>query len=175
MEVFNSVREYEFPHTLIDERKQQKYKKTFAFNGSMLYNFSIVRTLKRRKNMLTQFLMDIKPLAGIDQNTIMTFAPILLLIVVFYFLLIRPQKKREKSIQAMRSSLKVGDKLVTIGGIHGKVVKLNDDKLVIETNPDKTKIEITRWAVSSITNESKSDDEKPKKKSNSKETESDEE
>lgn len=125
--------------------------------------------------MLTQFLMDIKPLA-INQNTIMTFAPILLLIVVFYFLLIRPQKKREKSIQAMRSSLKVGDKLVTIGGLHGKIVKIvGDDKLVIEMNPDKTKIEITRWAVSSITSESKEKNEAKSEDKKSKETGSDDE
>ncbi len=61
------------------------------------------------------------------------FLPILLMIVVFYFLLIRPQKKREKEKRAMLDALKVGDKVVTIGGICGKVSKIKDSYVFIET------------------------------------------
>jgi len=78
----------------------------------------------------------------------MQFIPLVLLIVVMYFLLIRPQKKKEKQVADMRNSIKVGDDIVTIGGIYGKVVKVKDERLTIQVGADKTKFEITRWAVS---------------------------
>ncbi len=81
------------------------------------------------------------------------FIPLVLLIVVMYFLLIRPQKKKEKQVADMRNSIKVGDDIVTIGGIYGKVVKVKDERLTIQVGADKTKFEITRWAVSKIENE----------------------
>ncbi|WP_324824107.1 preprotein translocase subunit YajC [Sinanaerobacter sp. ZZT-01] len=83
----------------------------------------------------------------------MQFIPLVLLIVVMYFLLIRPQKKKEKQVADMRNSIKVGDDIVTIGGIYGKVVKVKDERLTIQVGADKTKFEITRWAVSKIENE----------------------
>ncbi len=73
----------------------------------------------------------------------------ILLIFVFYFLLIRPQKKREKQINEMRNNLKVGDKVVTIGGINGKIIKIKDDKITIEVGADKVRIEMMRWSISS--------------------------
>ena len=73
--------------------------------------------------------------------------PLVLIFVVFYFLLIRPQKKRDKEIQKMRSALEVGDEITTAGGIIGRVVSLKDDTLVIETGSDRSKIRIARWAV----------------------------
>ena len=79
----------------------------------------------------------------------------LIVMVVFiaamYFLLIRPQKKKDKQIQAMRSNLQVGDEIITIGGIRGKIVKTKDDTFVIQVGADKTKFEMMRWAVSSVT------------------------
>ena len=77
------------------------------------------------------------------------FLPIVLIFVVFYFFLIRPEKKRKKEIDSMRSGLKVGDKITTIGGIVGKVIKVNNKKdlITIETSSDKTKLCIARWAV----------------------------
>lgn len=81
------------------------------------------------------------------------FIPLVLLIVVMYFLLIRPQKKKEKQVSDMRNSIKVGDDIVTIGGIYGKVVKTRDEKLTIQVGADKTKFDITRWAVSKVENE----------------------
>jgi preprotein translocase subunit YajC len=83
-------------------------------------------------------------------ETLYTFMPLLLLIFIMYFLLIRPQKKREKQVNAMRSSIKVGDQIITIGGIYGTVVRLRDEQLVIQVGSDKTKLEITRWAVSKV-------------------------
>lgn len=83
-------------------------------------------------------------------DTLYTLMPLILLIVIMYFLLIRPQKKREKQINAMRSSIKVGDEIITIGGIYGTVIRVKDEQLVITVGSDKTKLEITRWAVSKV-------------------------
>ncbi len=79
-----------------------------------------------------------------------TLMPLILLIVIMYFLLIRPQKKREKAVTAMRNSIKVGDEVITIGGVCGKIVKTKDETLTIQVGADKTKFEIMRWAVSKV-------------------------
>ena len=71
-------------------------------------------------------------------------------VAIMYFLLIKPQKKKEKEIDDMRNSIQVGDEIVTIGGICGKVVKTKDDTLILQVGADKTKFELKRWAVSSI-------------------------
>ncbi len=73
--------------------------------------------------------------------------PLLLLFVVFYFFMIRPQKKREKEVEKMRSSIEVGDEIVTNGGIIGRVVSIREDTVVIETGSDRSKIRIARWAI----------------------------
>lgn len=78
---------------------------------------------------------------------LITFLPIVLMVVIFYFMLIRPQKKREKQVQKMRSSLEVGDEVVTAGGIIGRVVIIKDDTIVIETGNDRSKIRVARWAI----------------------------
>ena len=79
-----------------------------------------------------------------------TLMPLVLLIAIMYFLLIRPQKKREKQVNEMRSAVKVGDEVITIGGIHGTVSKVRDEYLTIQIGADKTKLEITRWAISKV-------------------------
>lgn len=78
-----------------------------------------------------------------------TFLPLILIFVVFYFMLIRPQKKREKETQDMRNSLQVGDEIVTAGGIIGRVVSIKEDNVVIETGNDRSKVRIKRWAIQS--------------------------
>ncbi|MBS4534242.1 preprotein translocase subunit YajC [Clostridium sp. D2Q-14] len=75
------------------------------------------------------------------------------LLVIFYFLLIRPQQKRDKKVKEMRSNLQVGDKIATIGGIVGKIVKVKEDQVTIEVGSDKTKFEIKKWAVGTNLNE----------------------
>ena len=87
-------------------------------------------------------------------NIWVTILPLVILIAVMYLLLIRPQKKREKEINAMRSSVQVGDEIITIGGICGKVVKTKEDSLVIQVGADRVKFEIMRWAVSKVVEES---------------------
>lgn len=76
-----------------------------------------------------------------------TFGPIVLMFVVFYFMLIRPQKKRETEIQKMREAIEVGDEVVSIGGIIGRVVSIKEDTLVVETSGERTKIRMARWAI----------------------------
>ena len=78
--------------------------------------------------------------------------PILLivLVVVFYFFGIRPQRKKEKEDNAMRNALAVGDEITTIGGIIGKVVSIKDETCVIETTHDGTKIRILKTAISRV-------------------------
>ena len=70
------------------------------------------------------------------------------IIVLFYFVLIRPQKKKQKEEQKLRDSIQVGDEILTIGGLYGKVVSIKDDSFVIESVADHSKIKIARWAVS---------------------------
>ncbi|MTI70950.1 MAG: preprotein translocase subunit YajC [Firmicutes bacterium] len=71
-------------------------------------------------------------------------------LVIFYFLLIRPQQKKDKKIKEMRKNLKVGDKITTIGGIIGTIKKINDEQVVIEVGSDKTRFAITKWAVGNL-------------------------
>ncbi len=87
-------------------------------------------------------------------NIWVTILPLVILIAVMYFLLIRPQKKREKEVNAMRSSVQVGDEIITIGGICGKVVKTKEDSLIIQVGADRVKFEIMRWSVSKVVEES---------------------
>lgn len=70
------------------------------------------------------------------------------MIAIFYFMLIRPENKRKKEAEQMRSAMKVGDEITTIGGITGKVVNVKDDKFVIETGADQVRIEFAKWALS---------------------------
>ncbi|MBR5236932.1 MAG: preprotein translocase subunit YajC [Clostridia bacterium] len=83
---------------------------------------------------------------------ITSFLPMILLIVVFYFLLIRPQRKRDKENREMLANLKVGDEIITIGGIVGTITKIKDEKIVIETGTktEKQLMTLERWAVRSV-------------------------
>lgn len=83
------------------------------------------------------------------------FAPIIMILVffiIFYFLFLRPQKKREKEFAEMRDSLKIGDVVVTIGGIVGIITSIKEDVLILETGNDKNKIRIKKWAIKSVEN-----------------------
>jgi preprotein translocase subunit YajC len=77
-------------------------------------------------------------------------APFALMIVVFYFLLIRPQRKRDKENKQMLASLKVGDNVTTIGGLCGKIVAVRDDVLTLEVGADKVKLVFERWAIRNV-------------------------
>ena len=83
-------------------------------------------------------------------SMVMTFLPIVLIFVVFYFLLIRPQKKREKATNEMRNNVQVGDEVVTQGGIVGRVVSIKEDNIVIETGSERSKVRMKRWAIATV-------------------------
>ena len=68
---------------------------------------------------------------------------------IFYFMLIRPENKRKKEAEQMRSSVRKGDKITTIGGIIGTVVDVKENNIVIETSADQVRIEFAKWAISS--------------------------
>ena len=78
------------------------------------------------------------------------FLPLILMLAMLYFLMIRPESKRKKQAEEMRSSLKKGDQITTIGGIIGKIVQVTDENIVIETSDDRVRMELTKWAVSSV-------------------------
>ncbi len=80
----------------------------------------------------------------------MQFLPIVLMFVLFYFLLIRPQKKRQNSVQQMQNSLKKGDKIVTIGGMHGTIDAIDESKIIIKS-PDGSKLTFDRQAIREVT------------------------
>ena len=80
-------------------------------------------------------------------STVYMVVTMVMLIVVFYFFILRPQKKKEKEAQELKASLQVGDEIVTIGGIYGRVISLKEDTIVIESVSDHSKITIARWAL----------------------------
>ena len=90
------------------------------------------------------------------------------MIAVFYFLLIRPENKRKKEAEQMRSSVKNGDEITTIGGIVGKVVNVKEDKFVIETGADQVRIEFAKWALSTNETATAAAKEEAKKKQEAK-------
>ena len=85
-----------------------------------------------------------------------------LMLVIFYFMLIRPENKRKKEAEQMRSAVKKGDKIVTIGGIVGTVVDVKENKIVMETGADQVRIEFEKWAIS--TNQTAADNAKAEAK-----------
>ncbi len=72
---------------------------------------------------------------------------IAIMLVAMYFLMIRPQRKKQKEEKQMRENLQVGDEVVTIGGIYGRVISLKEDSMVIESKSDHSKLTIARWAL----------------------------
>ena len=91
---------------------------------------------------------------------------LIIMLAVFYFMLIRPESKRKKEADEMRSSLKKGDWITTIGGVYGRIVAITDRTVVIETSEDRVRIELAKWAVSSVgvqTGEEPAEEKKEKK------------
>ena len=76
--------------------------------------------------------------------------PMILIFVVFWFFLIRPQRKKDKEAQQMLKNLKVGDRICTIGGIYGTITRIKDDVLTVEVGDAKTQMVLARWAVKNI-------------------------
>lgn len=94
-------------------------------------------------------------------STTYTFVMMIFIIAIFWLILIRPQRKREKQVNAMRSAIKAGDKIVTIGGTKAKVLKAKEESLIIEAGPN-VRMEVMRWAVSQVLEEAKGSVKNPK-------------
>lgn len=99
----------------------------------------------------TAVFADGKQTGSSQGSMLVSFLPFIILIAAFYFILIKPQKKKEKETRNMLNSLTVGDEIVTISGVHGKVVKVKEETVTIETGSDRVKIVFERGAVSRIT------------------------
>ena len=80
---------------------------------------------------------------------------LVIIVDVFYFFLIRPENKRKKKLNDMRSNIALGDEIVTIGGIMGKVVQVTEDTITFETGEDRVRLQVTKWAISSNVREEK--------------------
>jgi preprotein translocase subunit YajC len=92
------------------------------------------------------YLLMAQPAQGAQSNPIMTFLPLILIIVVFYFFMIRPQMKKQKEVAAFRNSLAKGDKVVTTGGIYGKILELKDNTVLLQVD-DNVKIRVDKAAI----------------------------
>ena len=84
------------------------------------------------------------------ESYISLFFTLALMLVLLYFMIYRPQKKQEKKDAAMRAALEIGDQVITIGGVVGRVVAIKDDTCVLETGADRVKIRFTKSAISSV-------------------------
>ena len=102
--------------------------------------------------------------AGLGSTVIM----MVVMLGVFYFMLIRPENKRKKEAEQMRSAVKKGDQIVTIGGIVGTVVDVKEKNIVLETGADQVRIEFEKWAISSNATAEAAAKEKAKKEQEAK-------
>ena len=87
----------------------------------------------------------------LTQQLIMSLVLWVVVFAVFYFLLIRPQKKKDKELKQMRDSINVGDKVVTIGGLCATVAKVEEERVVLEVGPNRTKMPFEKWAIGTVT------------------------
>ena len=125
---------------------------------------------------MTTFFLSLGPLIrlmgappGGEQPTgpaaFMNFLPLVAIVAIFYFLIIRPQSKKQKETQKMLSALKKGDRIVTIGGIHGTIQTVRESTVIVRVD-ENTKLEFSRTAISSVVSQGKEDkEEKDSKKS----------
>ncbi len=100
-------------------------------------------------NMLTLAKETVEPTGTGASGTIVMIIYLVVIFAAMYFLMIRPQRKKQKEEKKMRENLQVGDEIVTIGGIYGRVISLKEDTIVIESQSDHSKITVARWALQS--------------------------
>ena len=93
---------------------------------------------------MTLFLTEASPAGSMSTMLIMMVA----MIAVFYFFMIRPENKKKKKMEEMRNSLSLGEEIVTIGGIIGKIVQVTEDTVTFETGEDRVRLQVKKWAIS---------------------------
>jgi preprotein translocase subunit YajC len=84
------------------------------------------------------------------QALLATILPLVVFFGIMYLLIIRPQKKKDKARKDMQNSVNVGDEIVSIGGIMGKIINIKDDEITIETSVERTQIKLFRYAIDSV-------------------------
>ena len=104
--------------------------------------------------------------AGNSPSLLVSMAPIAIIFLIFYFLMIRPQNKKQKETEKMIAALKKGDKIITIGGIHGVVSSTKEQTVIVKVD-DNAKMEFSRSAIAQVITEAKDKTEKLEKKSKS--------
>ena len=87
--------------------------------------------------------------SGIAQ-LLFTFLPLILIFVVFWFMMIRPQRKKDKQVKEMLNNLKAGDRICTIGGIYGTITGIQDDSVRLSVGKDNMSMVVARWAIRSV-------------------------
>lgn len=85
-----------------------------------------------------------------DPNILMTLGYLAFFILIMYLMIFLPQKKRDKKAKAMLDALQVGNSVITIGGVTGKVVNIKDDEITVETGVEKAKIDLKKWAIKEV-------------------------
>lgn len=100
--------------------------------------------------MITHILLMAAPQGGESGNPLFSFLPIILMFVVFYFLLIRPQSKKAKEVEKMRTELQKGDHIITAGGIHGTIEGMKDNDVLLVKTATDTKLHVSRSAVTTV-------------------------
>ncbi len=117
---------------------------------------------------MLQFLEEVAPQANPAGGLVGMLPMLLIMVALFYFMLIRPENKRKKEAEQLRSAVKNGDKITTIGGIVGTVVDVKSDRFVIETGADQVRIEMMKWALSTNETAEEAAKEEAKKKQEAK-------
>ena len=101
------------------------------------------------------------PPSGEGGNPIMSFLPLIAIVAIFYFLILRPQRKKQKDTQNMLSALKKGDRVVTVGGIHGVIQSVRDTTIILKVD-DNVKLEFNRGAISGVVSQAREEREEKK-------------
>ena len=83
-------------------------------------------------------------------SLLFTFAPLVLIFVVFWFMMIRPQRKKDKQVKEMLGNLKAGDRICTIGGIYGTITGIKDDHVTLSVGRDNMSMVVARWAIRGV-------------------------
>ena len=96
--------------------------------------------------------------------SLMTFLPLIAIVAIFYLLILRPQNKKQKETQKMLSALKKGDRVITIGGVHGVIQSVKESTVIIRVD-DNVKLEFNRAAVSTVSSQAKKEKEEKDEKS----------
>ena len=83
-------------------------------------------------------------------SMLFTFGPLILIFVIFWFMMIRPQRKKDKQVKEMLNNLKAGDRICTIGGIYGTITGIKDDTITLSVGKDNMNMVVARWAIRSV-------------------------